>query len=116
MNLKSHILLLLSCLYGITAFSQNIQFVENKGQWDKKVRFMGQVSNGAFFVHDNGFTVLQHRSDDLQRIHEALHDRTIDGKPAQGQTLGLHSHSYRVDFVGADPKAKMEAGNKLSYQ
>jgi len=44
----------------MVALSQNIEFIENKGQWDEHVRFMGQVPNGAFFIHNNGFTVLQH--------------------------------------------------------
>ena len=46
-------------------FSQNIEFVENKGQWDDRVRFMGQISNGAFFIHPDGFTVLQNNAKDL---------------------------------------------------
>ena len=27
----------------------NIEFIENKGQWDSRVQYMGTVSNGAFF-------------------------------------------------------------------
>lgn len=107
MNCKSHILLLLSTLYGIFAFGQNIEFVENKGQWDDRVRFMGQVSNGAFFVHRDGFTVLQHNSEDWERMHTATHNHLVDGKSIRGQTFSVRSHAYRVDFVNANGKSQI---------
>ena len=107
MNCKSHILLLLSTLYGIFAFGQNIEFVENKGQWDDRVRFMGQVSNGAFYVHRDGFTVLQHNSEDWERMHTATHNHLVDGKSMRGQTFSVRSHAYRVDFVNANGKSQI---------
>ena len=55
---------MLSCLIGITTLAQNIEFIENKGQWDSHVKYMGQLSNGAFFVQQNGYTVLQHHGQD----------------------------------------------------
>ena len=51
------------------AFSQ-IEFVENKGQWDPKVKFMSKVGTGAFFLQKNGFTVIQHNQKDLDRLIE----------------------------------------------
>lgn len=70
---------------------------------------MGQVSsgNGAFFIHNNGFTVLQHNPKDWERMHDVMHDHLLDGKPFQGQELIVHSHAYRVDFVNANEKARI---------
>jgi hypothetical protein len=64
LNCKYHILFLISCLIGFTAFSQNIEFVENRGQWDASIRFRGDVGGGSFYVTENGFTVLQHHPED----------------------------------------------------
>jgi gliding motility-associated-like protein len=69
---------------------------------------MGQISNGAFFVNQNGFTVLQHNSDDLEALHELSHNHKIQGKAfLPGQTFTLRSHAYRVDFMSANPKAQV---------
>jgi len=113
LNHKHHITLLLSCLFGLTAFSQNIEFVENKGQWDDRVRFMGQVSNGAFFIHNTGFTVLQHNATEWEQLHTATHNHTYKGKPLQGQTFTVHSHAYEVSFINANQRAKIEADKPL---
>lgn len=113
MNCKSHIILLLSCLYGLIAFGQNIEFIENKGQWDDRVQFMGQVSNGAFFVHRNGFTVLQHNSQDWERMHSATHNHLVDGKSIRGQSFVVRSHAYRVDFLNANGKSRIIADKPL---
>lgn len=108
MNPKSYILLLLSTLLGRIAFSQNIEFIENKGQWDKKVLFMGKVPAGAFFIHRDGFTVLQHNASDWERLHEITHDKeaAANAKTAMDNFV-LRSHAYTVDFIGSDPKAEV---------
>ena len=37
-----------------TTFSQ-IEFVENKGQWNEAVHFKGDFSSGSFFLEKQGF-------------------------------------------------------------
>lgn len=114
MNCKNHILLLVSCLIGITTFAQNnIEFVENKGQWDPHVKFMGRLSNGAFFVEQNGYTVVQHNAQDWEKVHEATHDKVIGGKPLRDVDITLHSHAYKVNFIGSNPKAQLVADKPL---
>ena len=34
----------------LKAQQANIEFTENKGQWDQQVKFQGDVSAGAFFI------------------------------------------------------------------
>ncbi|HEU4608522.1 MAG TPA: PKD domain-containing protein [Chitinophagaceae bacterium] len=109
MNPKSYILLLLSTLLARTAFSQNIEFIENKGQWDHKVLFMGKVSAGAFFIHKDGFTVLQHNAQDWERLHESTHNKggSENLKMTASDNFVLRSHAYTVDFIGSNPKAQV---------
>ncbi len=113
--------LLVAATLQIAAQSGNssFEFTENKGQWNKQVRFKGEVSAGAFYLQKNGFTVVQHNGDDLNsffhRHHEADEnpgginrpDRGPNkGKPGTGQPAPIppviRSHAYRVQFVGAD--------------
>lgn len=80
------------------AFSQT-EFIENKGQWDKQVKFMTNAGNGAFFLQNKGFTILQHNPGDLEKV--------VHNDPAgRGQIFPreriLHSHAYAVQFIGAN--------------
>lgn len=68
---------------------------------------MGQLSNGAFFVGQNGYTVLQHNAADWQKLHQATHNKVIDGKRLQNVDITVHSHSYTVNFTGSNPKAQV---------
>lgn len=80
----------------------NIEFIENKGQWDERVRYMGDVSNGAFFIRNGGFTVLQHNPADMQRLSQFKHGLSADGKLASTPApVTVRSHAWNVDFVGA---------------
>jgi len=113
--------------------ASNIEFVENKGQWDPRVDFKGEMMVGAFFLQKKGFTVLLHNADELARMSGAHHGmlgpvpggETGGGGVAKGQkaaastamaptTAGgppggipgdvlIHSHAYTVSFLGANP-------------
>ncbi|HEX6191599.1 MAG TPA: SBBP repeat-containing protein, partial [Chitinophagaceae bacterium] len=87
----------------------NIEFVENKGQWDSRVKFKGDVSTGALFIRSGGFTVLQHNQQDLDAIAAAIHGHFYNGTAAKSlnDKLILRSHAWNVDFVGAEPTMRV---------
>ncbi|TCJ14635.1 hypothetical protein EPD60_10745 [Flaviaesturariibacter flavus] len=89
-----------------------LSFVENKGQWDRSVRFRADIGSSALFLHEAGFTVLQNHTEDYARIRAMAHDHAASEKEMAAQVL--RSHVYRVDFVGARPDAllpdKVEPG------
>jgi len=104
-------------LIGHSTYAQ-LQFIENKGQWDNRVNFKSDISNGAFFLQKSGFTVLLHNTDDLKKYTEHIHgyyksDSTksinnsstakVSGTklPTQNVNYTIHSHAYRVIFSGA---------------
>jgi gliding motility-associated-like protein len=113
----------------VTAQQQPLEFVENKGQWETPVKFKGEMNNGAFFLRSTGYTVLQHNSEDLRRIGQIMHRdgpthhqhtkassaKSVDqeggpeggGGGPQNQNLILRSHAYEMDFLGANPQAKL---------
>src|SRR5882724_1606168 len=105
--LKRITTLLASLLTALLLTAQNynnIEFIENKGQWDNQVKFKGSVSGGAFFIRSGGFTVLQHNQQDLANISSLLHGHNQSGKPVTGnEKMTIHSHAYNVDFIGANP-------------
>ena len=92
-----------------------LQFIENKGQWDKRVDYKSGISNGAFFLQQQGFTVLLQNEKDLQALSANMHGHVHDEKgtdkkytapPSSSGTVTLHQHAYRVRFVGASSLAK----------
>lgn len=89
-------LLILVITFAGNAFSQ-AEFIENKGQWDKQVKFMSGAGNGAFFLQDKGFTVVQNDPGDLQKISNERHE----GNQSLRTQQALHSHAYNVQFLGA---------------
>ncbi len=118
MKIKNSIFFFLALLASLTVFGQNygaIEFIENKGQWDKKVRFTGTVPGGAFFIHQSGFTVLQHNPLDWQQVQESLHAHAHDDEheKAGRKAITLRSHAYNVQFVGGAAKPQMIADKPL---
>ncbi len=112
----------------LAAQQYNFDFIENKGQWNPQVKFMGDVGSGSFFLEQQGFTVLMNNAADLKRLHEISHgsasstqaaagtaaragtkvpsqNYTGDGGGQAGGDFILHAHAYRVNFEGASPRA-----------
>ena len=93
----------------------NIEFIENKGQWDNRVEYKGNVSNGAFFIRSGGFTVLQHNAADYAAVGRFLHGHKADGSPVYPtDKITLRSHAWQVDFLGASPNVKTVPDKKIS--
>jgi hypothetical protein len=98
-----------------------MEFTENKGQWTEPFQFKSQVGNGIFFIEKQGFTVLQNKVEDYQQVLNYLHrhvetgqqnskDKDKYGRPIPLPALPpegimMHSHAYRVSFMGSMPDA-----------
>lgn len=101
-------------ILSIAVKAQNIEFIENKGQWDNHVKFRSEVPAGSFFIRNGGFTVLQHNTDDLNQVREFIHGHSSsinNGKTA----LMVRSHSYAVDFAGASGKIELVPDKPQEY-
>src|ERR1700722_6014539 len=53
--------------------ASNIEFVENKGQWDSRVQFKGELPTGALFLEKTGFSVMLYDTTDLAALTAAHH-------------------------------------------
>lgn len=104
------LVLMLLCSH---AFAQNyIQFIENKGQWDKQIRYKGEISTGSFALESSGYRVMLYNKDDLNRIGEKVHHRTAEAgaqvharsdKPdISGSSETLRAHVYEMRFLNAN--------------
>ena len=76
---------------GIIARAQSpatLQFIENKGQWDKQVLFSADMQESGFYLHNNGYSVL------MRQIVKR------DGKTTSGS---LYPHKGLVPIAHPDP-------------
>lgn len=122
-------LLLLITTHALQAQSgaSTFEFVENKGQFDKAVKFKGQLPSGDFYLHGNGFTIVLHNQEELARLMR--HQHGLEDNHGSAQRSGkapkqkneknaqpggpgenkfeLHSHAYRVQFLGGNENAQL---------
>ena len=89
------LILSVSQLIAQTGGYSNLEFVENKGQWDSTVKFRAEMGTGAFFLGKKGFSVLMHDTGDLRAAQLMRH-----GSGGRRGSV-IHSHLYRVSFEGA---------------
>ena len=100
----------------------NLEFVENKGQWDTSQHFRAQFPTGTFYIQKHGFRVLMHNPEELQAIEEQRHGHELASstetttktssakKPliqrGNGAPNILHSHIYQVSFLNDNEQAE----------
>jgi len=89
-----------------------LQFVENKGQWEKAVDFKSDIPNGSFFLQKTGFTVLLQNEKDLEAFSHQMHGHhhKADEKGSNrlnNNPVTIRSHAYRVNFAGASGLMKV---------
>lgn len=89
-----------------------MEFVQNKGQWNNKINYKGDFSTGSFFLENRGFTVVLNKAEDIIRRKEFIHGH--DDKSAKDEDLILHSFAYNVTFLGAASNAERLPDKPLS--
>jgi gliding motility-associated-like protein len=116
------VLLVFGCLRGFAQQgAANIEFVENKGQWDSQVKFKADISVGNLFLEKGGFTALLYNPDDLARLTYGHHGMGSVGKGVGEKGPGgrgpghdsLRSQAYRVRFLGANDDVSIVPGKVL---
>jgi gliding motility-associated-like protein len=107
---RTRLIPLLYCLLSSVALSaqySNIEFIENKGQWDKQIKYLGKVSSGAFYVEKDGFMVLQHDTADWLKVTEFMHKKGIKTQEQLPSNFTLHSHAYKVEFLNGNSNSEI---------
>ncbi len=81
-----------------------VQFIENKGQWDSRVKFMSKAGDGSFFLEEKGFTISQYNPADVKDITDKRHGlaaaETTHNKKSVSNVV--RTHSYSVEFLNAN--------------
>jgi gliding motility-associated-like protein len=65
----------------------NLEFIENKGQWDSAVRFRAEMPNTIFFLQKHGFSVLLQSPADMNALRNAMHGIPHSNTAASKKTV-----------------------------
>ena len=68
------------------------------------MRFTAKATAGSIFLHNNGFTILQHHPDDWQVVTESMHKHEVAKETILGPKK-LRSHAYNVSFLNGNAAA-----------
>ena len=101
-----------------------LEFIENKGQWDNRVQYKSDFTHGAFYLQQNGFTMQIFDAKDLEHMSEVMHGhshkKATESKgdlQFNGGNFNLKSHVYRVNFLGGSNLGNIEPEKMIAtYQ
>ncbi len=90
------IIFFLVFLPGISAnahsVEKSIDFIENKGQWERNVFFRAEIPGGQMYIHDEGFLYDFAHMEDVNKWHD--HAQSDINAP-------VRHHAYKVKFRNA---------------
>ncbi len=90
-----------------------IEYIQNKGQWDSRVKFMSHAGNGAVFLEKNGFTIVQYKAEDFERLALKMHGIPTNKYSSDPDSNILHAHAYAVEFLNAKPDPEIIADRSI---
>lgn len=94
------IIAVILCTTALQSVSAQVEFVENRGQWNPLVKFQSQAGDGSFFLEEKGYTISQYNADDLNGMREGMH-LPPGSRPDRDGPTKVRGHAYKVQFAGA---------------
>ena len=95
-------LLFFLLLYNFS-FTQNIDYVENIGQWNSNIKYEVNIQGGTIFIQENSLTFNYIDSDHLNELH-----LNSNLKP----DISVDAFAYKVDLLNSNPKPNFRPNNK----
>ena len=106
-KISANLLLFSVIFFTCQELKAQMEFVENKGQWNNNIDYRGDFQTGSFFIENKGFTVMIHNAEDMATLSEIVHGHAKDNKAAVFP-FTLHSFAYKVKFLGAGSKVQAQ--------
>ncbi|OJU75431.1 MAG: hypothetical protein BGO09_04055 [Bacteroidetes bacterium 47-18] len=100
--MKHLYLLLMLCLNWTFSFAQ-LSFTENKGQWEKEIRYKSPIADGALFITSGG---LVYHLVDMDKVHALLHDDTSAARYSET----IDHYAFRMTLQQHNPNASFTTG------
>jgi hypothetical protein len=99
---SSFLLVFITGLFVSHTLWAQVEFIENKGQWDPQVKYMSSAGSGSFYLTEKGFTVTQYSAEDFENIKIRMHEEKRTGTVnRQIRKDSIRTDSYSVQFLNA---------------
>lgn len=92
--------------------SDNIEFIENKNQWEKNILYKSDLGCGTVFLEKEGLTFLFKDISDLKKIHELKHNHSHEVQNAKQPDYKIKCHAYKLKFLNSNPNPDVIADKK----
>ncbi|MDB5263363.1 MAG: hypothetical protein JWQ14_2646 [Adhaeribacter sp.] len=86
---------------------KSLQFIQNKNQWDKSVKFMAPLPGGRLFLQAQ--SLLYTFYDEAAVAHDHA---DLTAAKTTGHTDNIKAHAYGVTFLGAGPASGAVTGHE----
>jgi gliding motility-associated-like protein len=75
-----------------------VEFVENKGQWQKNIQYKAKIPAGNLYLESNQLTYQFYDEQDIARLHD-LHHHLIKEPTERDYLLDLHA--FNIEFLSS---------------
>ena len=95
--------------------SANLEFIENKGQWDSHALLKADIGNGSLFFHKRGIKIVLHNEEEMAAMtgtHAGVIRPDSTGKKGfqrnfNGRPTTLRAHAYAVNFLNMNESTEI---------
>ena len=87
------------------AINGNLNFTENKNQWEKQILYKADIPHGSLFLENNCFTFNFINPADIEHSHKN------GGKEGLHKKDTIHYFAYKVHFLNSNPSPKISGNN-----
>jgi gliding motility-associated-like protein len=89
--------------------SGNLEFIENKNQWEKNILYKADIASGAVFLEKNCFTFVFKDIAAIDKLHEFKHTPREKCEQLTPADYIIKYHAYKIKFLNALPEVKISA-------
>jgi len=99
----------------VNSFAQlaNVQFIENKGQWENNIVFKAKLPGGNLYLEQNELTYLFYNEQDIARLGD-MHHHGIKNPTPNDYLLNLHA--FKIQFLNAQTQQIIPSKPTTDYE
>ena len=95
--------------WSYTPTTAQLDYIENRGQWESNVKYKSDLKGGWVFLENNAFTYLF--LDPESATHPHHHDEAKGGHSPEK----INAHAYQVKWVNANQNVVLAPEKSRSY-
>ena len=87
----------------------NLEFIQNKNQWNKKILYKTDIDGGAVFLEKDGFTFVFKDLKAIQKLMKFKNESPKEYKKPTPADFIIKHHAYKLNFLEANKNVAITA-------